>query len=373
MSERSETMLRESLLLDAHKELGGQMETAFGWKMAARYRNPLDEHRQVRGGVGLIDLCFHGAVRIGGKEGAQFLNGLVTNDVKGLADGKGIKAAFLTGHGKVKALCRVLRLGDEYLVINDPQTHDSVYKYVFPFSYAGDFKVADVSEEYRILSVQGPLAQQVMKEICFEPVPEMVELEWRSTLVAGHRVIVVRGTRTGETGYDILAPAAGLRDIWDFVLIKGSFHSISPFGLDALNSLRIEAGIPVYGIDVDETNMMLETGLADAVSLTKGCYTGQEAVAMATYRGHVSKKLSGLAVAGGRVPSKGDRVSKEGKDIGYVTSALQSDTLGGIIALAYVKHGFFDVGNQVTVGTDEGTQPAVIVEVPFYQNLTTNN
>jgi folate-binding protein YgfZ len=133
-----------------------------------------------------------------------------------------------------------------------------------------------------------------------------------------------------------------------------------------LDSLRIEAGIPVYGVDVDETNMMLEAGLADAVSFTKGCYTGQEAVAMATYRGHVSKKLSGLAVVPTLVPARGDVIRKEGKDIGLVTSALCSPSLSSVIALAYLKYGFFEVGTTVEIQTKERSADARVVELPFY-------
>src|SRR6185503_3731065 len=208
-------------------------------------------------------------------------------------------------------------------------------KYVFPFSYAGDFKVEDVSDQYRLLSVQGPKSLLVMKEVCFEPAHSLEENEWIENIIAGQHVLIARNSHTGETGFDVFIPASGLRDVWEFILMKGGFHSIAPFGLEALNTLRIEAGIPSYGVDVDESNMMLETGLADAVSFTKGCYTGQEAVAMATYRGHVSKKLSGLILTGSRIPVKGDLVTRDGKEIGWVTSATQSISLGSPIALAY--------------------------------------
>jgi folate-binding protein YgfZ len=337
--------------------------------MAEVYGDPLQEHCHVRRAAGLIDLSYHGAILIGGKEGPQFLNGLVTNDVKALEKGKGMRAAFLTGHGKVRALCRVLSLGDQFLIITDPQTHDNIFAYVQPFTYAGDFKAEDVSDQYRILSVQGPKSLQVMKEVCFEPVPALEENSWIETIIAGHQVTVVRASHTGETGYDILIPSAGLADVWDFLLVKGAFHGIAPFGFRALDSLRIEAGIPVYGIDADENNMMLELGLDDAVSFKKGCYTGQEAVAMATYRGHISKKLSGLALEGDFVPARGDKISASVKDLGQVTSALASPTLGKVIAIGYIKYGFFEVGKQVEVKTAGGAVAATIVEMPFYKNV----
>jgi folate-binding protein YgfZ len=368
MSESIEKAVKQSLLIDAHRERGAHLDESFGWEMAAYFTDPIEEHFRVRSAVALFDLSYCGAVRVGGKEGPQFLNGLVTNDVKSLKKGEGMSAAFLTGHGKVKAFCRIYGLGDEFLIIDDPQTHEKVFKYVFPFSYAGDFKVEDVSDSYRLLSVQGPSSIQVMKEVCFEPVPGLDNHGWTQTLVAGHQVMVARESHTGEMGFDIFVPAVGLKDVWDFILLKGSFHSITPAGAQALRSLRIEAGLPVYGLDVDESNMMLETGLSEAVSYTKGCYTGQEAVAMATYRGHVSKRLSGLVLAGDVLPSNRDKILKEGKEIGYITSALKSETLGSVIALGYVKYGFFESGSLLDIETSQGLIQASVIELPFYRS-----
>jgi glycine cleavage system T protein (aminomethyltransferase) len=368
MVEAGEQLTKRSALYDHQSELRAQFGLSHGWEMARSYAGIFNEHLAVRAQAGLIDLSYCGSIKVWGSEAVQFLNGLVTNDVKTLATGKGMRAAFLTGHGKVRALGRVFNLGNEYLVVNDPQTHDRVFKYLFPFSYAGDFKVEDVSDQYRLLSVQGPKSPLVMKEACFEPVPSMLaEHEWFETLIAGHGALVARASHTGEIGFDIFVPASALNDVWDFILLKGEFHSIVPFGLDALDSLRIEAGIPVYGVDVDETNMMLETGLEDAVSLKKGCYTGQEAVAMATYRGHVSKRLSGLTVAGDLVPKRGDIVQKDGKEIGFVTSAIRSITAGSVIALAYVKYGFFEPGSSLEVRTESASLPALVTELPFYR------
>jgi glycine cleavage system T protein len=360
-------VLKRSPLIEAQIELGASVGDFLGCEAALSFGDPVEEQKRVRESVGLFDLSCHGVMRVGGSEGAQFLQGLVTNDVKALPDGKGLRAAFLTGHGKVRAFCRILRAGDEYLIINDPQTHEKIWKYVFPFSYAGDFKVEDASDSFRTLSVQGPLSPLVLKEVCFEPVPALEEHDWVETVIAGHHVLVVGASHTGEPGFDILIPASGLRDVWDFILLKGAFHCIKPVGCRALDSLRIEAGIPLWGIDIDESNMMLESALADAVSFTKGCFTGQEAVAMATYRGHVSKKLSGLVLTGDTLPARGDIVSKEGKEVGHITSVTRSTTLEKVIALALIKYGFFDPGTSLDVQSHNQMIPAQVVELPFYK------
>jgi folate-binding protein YgfZ len=149
-------------------------------------------------------------------------------------------------------------------------------------------------------------------------------------------------------------------------MLKGRFHSLEPVGSLALETLRIEAGIPVYGVDVDETNMMLETGLADAVSFSKGCYTGQEAVAMATYRGHISKQLMGLKLSGDSVPATGSNVSAGEQEIGRVTSSTLSPATGGPIAMAYLKYGFLTAGLKVLVASGHDKIEAETVQLPFY-------
>jgi len=364
-----EGLLKKSPLLEQHRKLGARVGVADGWEMPLSYETPEGEVHLVRRQVGLVDISHFGIIQVSGSEAERFLNGLVTNDVKTLTKGNGMQAAFLTGHGKVRALCRILALGDSYFIINDPQTHDKVYRYVFPFSYAGDFKVEDVSANYATFSIQGLRALLVMKEVSFEPVSSMDEHQWSAAVVAGHSVTIVKTSRAGMAGYDILAPVEGAVDVWDFILLKGGFHGIRPFGLRALEILQFESGVPKYGIDADETNMMLEIGLPNAVSFTKGCYTGQEAVAMATYRGHVSKKLSGLMLEGETIPARGDKILSQGREVGSVTSAIKSVTLGRVIAMAYVKYGFFEPGSSIEIQNEHGSLRATIVEMPFRSSL----
>jgi folate-binding protein YgfZ len=353
--------LKQSVLLETQKERGVEIGEYYGWQMPSRYLNSSQEVRNVRENVGICDLTFGGAIRVSGTEATQFLQGLVTNDVKALEKGKGMRAAFLTGHGKVKAFCYILGMGDSFLILNDPQTHDKVFKYVFPFSYAGDFPVEDVSEQFQLLTLQGANSLLVLKESCFEPVPQLNEYEWIGTILAGQKVLVVKHSRTGEEGYDILVPKSGLKDVWDFLLLKGEFHSLSPFGLESLNILRVEAAIPEYGIDIDESNMLLETGLDDVVSFTKGCYTGQEAVAMATYRGHVSKKLSLLSFSRDVPFFSGEKVFAQDKEIGTLSSVVESETFDSKIALACIKYGFFEKGMPVEVKTEQGKYPGEVI------------
>lgn len=366
MTEPQIAETRKGLLCDIHLASGATMGEWYGWEMPSHYAHADEEHDVVRSRVGIIDLSSHGAITVGGSEGEKFLQGLVTNDVKVLGVGEIIDAAFLTGHGKVRALCRILRREDGFMIINDPQSHDKIFKYVFPFSYAGDFQVADVSDEYRMLSLQGPASIALLKEVSFEPVPDLNVNKSFQTTIAGYHCTLTGSNRTGETGIDLLVQSKALKDVWEFLMLKGEFHGVRPFGQAALDSLRIEAGKLVYGIDVDETNMMLETGLKDSVSFTKGCYTGQEAVAMATYRGHVSKQIAGLRIEEGDLPRHGDKILVDDKEVGSITSSTASKTIGGVISLGYVKYGFNEIGKHATIVGADATSRATIVALPFY-------
>src|SRR5215475_6419840 len=239
MTEASQAPTSRTPLYEAHNAAGAAFGNWLGWEMPTRFSDFDQEYSAVRGSAGLIDLSYTGVVRIGGSEAPQFLNGLITNDVKTLSRGDGETAAFLNEHGKVKALCTLLGLGDGYLILNEPQTHQKVFKYVFPFSYAGDFKVEDVSDQHRMLSIQGPNAASVLKEVCFEPLPDLTELHWIQSTIAGQQAIVVHRSRTGADGYDVLVPEAALRDVWEFILLKGGFHSLRAVGHEAFEVLRI--------------------------------------------------------------------------------------------------------------------------------------
>lgn len=356
---------RKTVLWETHKDSGTKMTTVLDWEVPCSFGEVEKEVQTVRSHAGLFDLGYNGLMRVSGREAVQFLQGLLTNDVKSLERGKGMRTGFLTGHGKIRALAIVLGLGQEFLIINDPQTHEKVFQYVFPFSYAGDFVVEDISAEYQTLSLQGPNSHLVMKEACFEPIPELAEYEWAENVIAGHKSLVVRRSHTGEPGYDILVPTVGVKDVWDFLLMKGKFHSLTPAGQSALDILRIEAGIPVYGVDLDENNMMLESGLDDAVSFTKGCYTGQEAVAMATYRGHVSKRFSAMVFNEEVLIEKGDKVMSGEKEVGVLTSVAWSPSFKKVIGLGCIKYGFFAEGTEVQVMTKQGEVNGEVIKLPL--------
>lgn len=364
MSEAIEQVtLRRSPLDETHRRLGASLKEQDGWAMPASYGEELAEHRTVReGGAGLIDLSARGLTEVSGTEAVMFLNGLITNDVKTLEDGAWMLAAFPNAQGRLVAFARVLRRGDAYLFDTEAATREAVFKTLERFTLAGDFKVSDLADKTAQLSVQGTQAAEVIAATLSEEGAQVERGRISAVQWNGQRVDVIRATHTGEDGFDIFVSAEQAPFLWDALVTNGA----RPVGFDALETLRIEAGLPRHGADMDESNVVTETGLDEAVSYTKGCYIGQEIIARIHWRGHVAKRLAGLVFEDEGEVRRGALVrSADDKEIGRITSYTFSPRLNRWIALAYIKYNYLAQGTPVRVVYDDGTRKATVQELPF--------
>jgi len=321
-------------------------------------------YRAVReDGAGIIDLSSRGRIRVEGSEAVMFLNGLITNDMKTLELHRWMPAAFPNVQGRLIAAVRVIRLSDRdeksprFILDTEAATHPAVFKTIERFTMAGDFKVTDITGTSAMVSVQGPKAEEIVQHIVGEPVVRhgVVEEQWNSK-----ELIALRASHTGEDGFDFIIDREAAEALVEALSNSGATMA-SP---EAVETLRIEAGVGSFGKDMDETNVITEANLDDAVSFTKGCYIGQEIIARIKYRGHVAKKLTGLTFNHSEQVVAGDLVkSMEGKDIGRVTSATFSPALGRTIALGYVRHEHLGPGTEVLVG--ESGVKGRVTELPF--------
>jgi folate-binding protein YgfZ len=311
------------------------------------------------GGAGLIDLSSRGRLRVSGSEATMFLNGLITNDMKTLAENRWMPAAFPTVQGRLIGAVRVVRLKDAFVIDTDAESHEAVLKTVSRFTLAGDFHVKDLTSETALLSVQGKRAVEVVEKVLKTSVSDLprdgvLETNWQNTPVT-----IIRATHTAEDGFDVLIDStqgAQLRQ----ALIDADAQVVSP---DVFEVLRIEAGIARFGHDVDETNVVTETNLDDAVSYTKGCYVGQEIIVRIKHRGHVAKKLTGLRFQTEKRIEPGTIIkSSDGKEIGKLTSTAFSPKLEATIGLGYVRYEFLNPGTTVVI---EPEIQATTAELPF--------
>jgi folate-binding protein YgfZ len=349
------------LALDAaHRAQGAAIQELDGWLLPASYGDPTAEYGALRDAVGVIDRSPLGKVIVTGRDRQSFLQGMLSNDVKSLTPGQGTAAAFLDAHGKVMALLVVYALEDRLLLELPPSLTEKTLQALdkFLISEKAAFEAAD--EAFAVLAVQGPRAQPLLEKLAGRAL-DLAPYHHVEAPIAGTPVRVINRAEGHVAGFHCWAAAAHGAALWRALVAEGA----RPVGMEALNVLRMEAGMPWYGHDVDETVILPETRLEELVSYTKGCYIGQEVVARVKYRGHVNRALSGLSLDGDRVPTPGAAVVADGKEIGRITSAVRSLALGRPIALGYLRREHFAPGSAVGVQDGGALLPARVAELPF--------
>lgn len=372
MSEVQKVALRQLALAEIHRESGAVMVERDGWSVPATYGDELLEYASVRErGAGLLDLSARGRLLVTGSEAVPFLNGLITNDMKTLAENHWMPAVFPNVQGRFLASVRVLRTSDDstgkkvqptFVIDTEPATHDRVLQAIQKFTLAGDFQVRDLTGETVLLSLQGNAAREKLAAVLGETAAGLAREDVTQCAYNENQIIVLRATHTASDGFDLIVKTADAAKLWREVVATGA----RPIGDDALEVMRIEAGIPRYGQDIDDTTVVTETNLDDAVSYTKGCYVGQEIIARIKYRGHVAKKLRGLVFDQlGAITTGAAITSAEDKEIGRITSSTYSPNLGCRVALGYVKYDYLATGTAVKA---EGRR-ARIVDPPFVNQV----
>src|SRR5215216_1210809 len=325
------------------------------------------EYEAVRnGGAGLMDLSDRGRIRVSGSEAVMFLNGLITNDMKTVVPHRWIPAAFPTVQGRLIGAVRVIRAAEPlFLIDTDAASHEAVLKTISRFTMAGDFYVTDVTAQTSMLSVQGKeaaaISEKVLRAGLYDlPRYYVVDIVWQDSYVT-----ILRATQTSEDGFDIVVNADKAAELRQALEQAGA----QPVSEETREILRVEAGIARYGRDMDEMNVITETNLDDAVSYTKGCYTGQEIIVRIKHRGHVAKKLTGLRFETERQIEQGALLKADGREIGRVTSTTVSPKVGSI-GLGYVRYEYLDAGTKVLV--DDEIR-ASVTELPFIRGSWHNN
>ena len=339
--------------------------------MPENYGNVRDEYDALRESAALLDFSPAGKLEVSGKNAVQFVNGLVTNDVKALQVGEGVLAAFLNVQGKVVALGRFYQTGTGLLIETEPERREVIFKNLSRFVPAGDFSVNDASGNYALLSLQGPRAALLLASFAGGPVEIETEYRLVEREVEGFKLLIASHWRCGGTGYDLFIPTGAKEPVWQRLIDEGA----RPAGRAAFEVARVEAGIPREGADVTESNILLEAGLEKAVSYTKGCYLGQEVIARIHWRGQPAKQLRGLLVEAAQPPGPGTELhSAEGKKIGEITSSVRSWALDRVIALGYVHRYYLTPGTAFTLksgGAEVGR--ATVAELPFVQPQPQSN
>ena len=337
-----------------------------GWDMPLTYGSPAEEHRAVREHVGLFDVSHMGEIDITGPEARDLCQRLTVNDVERLRIGDAQYSLLCNEQGGVLDDLILSRLGPEHflLVVNAAHTTTDlswITAHTMPRT-----SLVDRSEETMLLALQGPESIPVLRTLTSFPLPALRPFTFCETTVVGERALVSRTGYTGEDGFEILVDAGAAAVVWDALLAGVERRGGLPGGLAARDTLRLEAGLPLCGTDMDTTTTPFEAGLGWVVKLAKGDFIGRAALE-STARMGAARRLVGLQLDEPGLPRHGYPVWHEGAQVGMVTSGARSPTLGSFIALAYVATRATAVGTPVAVEIRGRHVPGRVVARPFYR------
>lgn len=361
---------RKTPLYDAHVAAHGKIIDFGGWALPVQYTSILEEHRAVRERAGLFDVSHMGEIHVTGPGANAAINRLVTNDCSGIAVHQVMYSPMCYPSGGVVDDILIYRLteADYCLVVNASNTaKDS--EWITSHIAGPDVKVTNLSDTLAQLAIQGPLAESVLARVCDDVDLSQIKFYWCRTnvKVAGRECVVSRTGYTGEDGFEIYCDPSHALHIWNTLLEAGAADGLIPAGLGARDTLRFEAGMPLYGHELSPEITPLEAGLGFFVKLDKGDFIGREALAAQKAAG-VQRRVVGLDITGRGVAREHfPVVTPGGEPAGVVTSGVFSPTLNKALAMGLVDIAHAKAGTELAIDIRGKAVPATVIKTPFYK------
>lgn len=367
----TEHALRESPLHTEHENLGASF-TAFGpWTMPLKYDSELEEHHAVRNSAGLFDLSHMGEVRVTGKDAAAFLDHALISHLSGVSPGRAKYSMLVDESGGILDDLITYRLAErEFLVIPNAGNTNTVLRALQERAGGFDVVIGDESTATALIAIQGPKSADILVPLLDDEDREDVRTaryySAGMATVAGVDALVARTGYTGEDGFEIYVPNIDAPTLWNKLLEAGSGAGLLPCGLAARDSLRLEAGMPLYGNELSIGRTPTDAGLGVLISKKKGDFFGRDALRA---QEQPTQVLVGLAGEGRRAARSGAQIFEAGNadSVGEVTSGQLSPTLGHPIALAYLDRGLAEAGTELEVDIRGKRHPFTVVTTPFYR------
>lgn len=371
----TQTPLRHTPLEQVHTDLGATFTDFAGWQMPVRYSSDLAEHRAVREAAGLFDLSHMGEIRVSGPEAGQALDHALAGKLSAVAPGRAKYSLLLTEDGGVVDDLVVYHLpDDDYLVVANAANAETDLAELTHRCEGFDAEVTDESGDTALVAVQGPQAERIVLAALDDDrveidLDEVRDLKYYRVLVGswdGHPLVVARTGYTGEDGYELYVPSGCATALWQ-TLVEAGGEDLTPCGLACRDTLRLEAGMPLYGHELTLATHPSQAGLGRVVNFKKeGDFVGRGA--LEDRDSSDDRVLVGLAGQGRRAARAGYLVvDDEGQEVGVVTSGVLSPTLGHPIAMAYVEPSLREPKTLVNVDVRGTRLPMTVVELPFYK------
>ncbi|MCM3872489.1 MAG: glycine cleavage system aminomethyltransferase GcvT [Pyrinomonadaceae bacterium] len=363
--------LQKTPLNDAHRRMGGRMVDFGGWDMPVQYpAGTLEEHLRTRTHAGLFDVSHMGEIDVHGSGSIAFINSITSNDASKLIDGQAQYSALTTTQGTVIDDLLVYRFANDKLtlVVNAGTTIKD-WNWIAAQPRDESVELKNVSSEYCQLALQGPDALSILQKLTDLPLDEIKYYHFDQGQVDGVPAIVSRTGYTGEDGFEVYAAADKAEQLWDKILDAGNSGSpegVLPCGLAARNTLRLEAGMALYGHEIDETTTLLEANLGWICKLNKGDFVGRDALAKQKEAG-VKRRLVGFEMTERGIARDEQDVVVDGARVGRVTSGSPAPFLKKNIGMAYVPVELAGEGQQIHIDVRGRLVAAQIVKTPFYK------
>ena len=339
------------------KATGAIRGELYGRETILHFGDPAAEYEAVRRNVAVADVSDRTQVSLAGDDRANFLHNLCTNDIRKLVPGGGCEAFLLDAQGRILAYVFVFSRDDSIIVESSPGHTDAILSQLDRYLIREKVELSDASQAWGELLLAGPRISEVLEKLGAQ-LPGAEPTSNGETHVAGHAVQLRRVDLSGTGSFLIAAQRGALLDVWNALCNAGT----TPIGAAAVDTARIEAGSPMYGVDILPRSLPQEIARDDrAINFTKGCYIGQETVARIDARGHVNKFLVGVCFKGREVPAADTPLSNGSSEVGNVTSATFSGTLDAPLAMAYVKRGCEGEGQALESPNGQAT----IVKLPL--------
>jgi aminomethyltransferase len=363
---------RRTPLTSVHERLGATMTDFGGWLMPLRYRSETAEHNAVRTAAGIFDLSHMGEIFVTGPGAAAALDYALTGEPSALQPGRARYTMICAEDGGILDDLIVYRLAeDEFLIVANAANAHVVTTALADRVTGRDAVVDDRTDEYALLAVQGPRAAAILAPLADADLSALKYYTSHSAKLTGRDVLLARTGYTGEDGFEIFCRPQDAEFLWAELSVAGAGDGLIPAGLAARDTLRLEAGMPLYGNELGPELTPFDAGLGRVVKLSKtGYFVGRESLAALAEDGP-ARQLVGLTCQSRRVPRHGYEVLWDGKPCGFVTSGAPSPSLGVPIAMAYVRP---EVASEARGGTGRlaidvrgKAEPATLVDLPFYR------
>ena len=351
--------------------MGGRMVDFGGWDMPVQYpAGTIEEHLRTRTHAGLFDVSHMGEIDVRGPEAIAFVNRLTSNDVTRLVDGQAHYTALTTPQGTVIDDLLVYRLaGDHLFLVVNAGTTDKDWEWISSHHAGEDVELKNVSSDFCQIALQGPDAVAILQKLTDVPLSEIKYYHFTHGKVDGIDSIVSRTGYTGEDGFEVYAAPEHAEQLWNKFLDAGNFGAaggVLPCGLAARNTLRLEAGMALYGHEIDENTTLLEANLGWICKLDKGDFIGREALAQQKAEG-VKRKLIGFEVTDRGIARDDQGIVIDDQPVGKVTSGSPAPFLKKNIGLGYVPVAHANAGQELKIDVRGRLVGAQVVKTPFYK------